>query len=239
MSDLHVREWGNGGTPILFWHALGPGASGATISTVAPVLAARGFRVVALDGPGFGQSPLRPAERYAIRALAREVLDVADERGIGELVLMGHSWGGSVAIAAAASAPGRSRALVLVDSGHIDYGSLPDVQRQTVGEWVRDAESRGHEGDRARATGTAMWGLSEQPVSEYWPVIAAEQVPTLLLLATAEPHVVQNREHVGRFSSAVPDAEVRWVPNAGHGLLDDVGAPLGDEIADWLESVGA
>src|SRR5207253_2219410 len=70
MSDLRVREWGNGGTPILFWHALGQGASGASISIVAPVLAGRGFPVVALDGPGFGDSPLQEAERYAIGALA-------------------------------------------------------------------------------------------------------------------------------------------------------------------------
>ena len=32
----------------------------------------------------------------------------------------------------------------------------------------------------------------------------------------------------------MPHAEVRWVDGAGHGIVQDVGAPLGDEIADWL-----
>jgi len=26
----------------------------------------------------------------------------------------------------------------------------------------------------------------------------------------------------------------RWVDGAGHGLIDDAGPPLGDEIAAWL-----
>jgi hypothetical protein len=56
----------------------------------------------------------------------------------------------------------------------------------------------------------------------------------LLLLATDSPHVEQNRTHIGRFETAVPHAHVRWVADAGHALLTDVGPPLGDEIAAWL-----
>ncbi len=80
-----------------------------------------------------------------------------------------------------------------------------------------------------------MMGLVE-PVSDAWPVLAERRIPMLLLLATEPPHVDQNREHVGRFEAAVPQAEIRWVPGAGHGMLADVGPPLGDEIADWLRS---
>jgi hypothetical protein len=29
---------------------------------------------------------------------------------------------------------------------------------------------------------------------------------------------------------------VRWAADAGHGIVDDVGPPLGDEIAAWLVS---
>lgn len=235
MDELHVREWGEpDAEPILFWHALGAGSSGETIGEIAPVLVRHGFRVLAFDGPGFGESPLLPPERYAISTLAQSALEAADARRVDRFAFVGHSWGGSIALAVAAAAPERVRALVLVDSGHIDYGSLPDVPRQTVEEWVRQAESRGHEGDAARATGAAMWGLSEQPVSEYWPVVATRGIPTLLLLATLPPHVEQNREHAPRFEAALPLAEVRWVAGAGHGLLADVGAPLGDELADWL-----
>jgi hypothetical protein len=31
---------------------------------------------------------------------------------------------------------------------------------------------------------------------------------------------------------------VRWVDGASHGIVEDVGAPLGDEIAGWLVEQG-
>jgi hypothetical protein len=78
-----------------------------------------------------------------------------------------------------------------------------------------------------------MHGLTAS-VSEAWPEIARHRIPTLLVLATLPPHVEQNREHIGRFVAAVPQADVRWAEQAGHGIVDDVGPPLGDEIAAWL-----
>ena len=121
---------------------------------------------------------------------------------------------------------------MLLDSGHIDYGDLPgvDVDRPAA-EWVEEVRAR--DGRLPEARGRAMHGLTAR-VSDAWPVIAEQHIPTLLVLATLPPHVDQNREHVGRFQEAVPQAEVRWAENAGHGIVDDVGPPLGDEIAAWL-----
>ena len=103
-------------------------------------------------------------------------------------------------------------------------------------EWVAEAAAR--DPRLAEARGQAMHGLTDR-VSDAWPVLAEHGIPTLLLLATADPHGTQNREHVGGFEEALPQAEVRWVEGAGHGLLDDVGAPLGDEIAAWLQTRAA
>jgi pimeloyl-ACP methyl ester carboxylesterase len=68
---------------------------------------------VATDRPGYGSSRL-PAGGFA--ANARAVLDDLDSRGITRAVLVGHSWGGGVALSAASLAPGRVAAVVLLAS---------------------------------------------------------------------------------------------------------------------------
>ena len=232
-SKLAVHEWGDeSAAPFLFWHALGPGASAAYFAPVAERLASRGHRVLAVDGPGFGSSPLREAPDYALDALAGLVQNVVEGLKLAPLVVAGHSWGGAVAVRYAAAHPEDVSALVLLDSGHIDYEELPGVDAGRSAEaWV--AEIRARDGVAAEARGRAMHGLTER-VSDTWPVIARAGIPTLLILATLPPHGDQNREHVPRFQQAVAHAEVRWAENAGHGIVDDVGPPLGDEIATWL-----
>jgi pimeloyl-ACP methyl ester carboxylesterase len=72
-----------------------------------------GLGVVALDRPGYGASP-QPAGGFA--AGARAVVAELDTRGIDRAVLVGHSYGGGVALAAAQLAPERVAALVLLAS---------------------------------------------------------------------------------------------------------------------------
>ena len=68
---------------------------------------------MAPDRPGYGSSQL-PAGGFA--ANARAVLDDLDARGITRAVLVGHSYGGGVALSAASLAPGRVEAVVLLAS---------------------------------------------------------------------------------------------------------------------------
>jgi pimeloyl-ACP methyl ester carboxylesterase len=72
-----------------------------------------GLRVVALDRPGYGTSR-QPAGGFAFNA--RAVLAELDARGIERAVLVGHSYGGGVALSAARLAPERVEALVLLAS---------------------------------------------------------------------------------------------------------------------------
>jgi pimeloyl-ACP methyl ester carboxylesterase len=235
---MHVREWGRqDDVPLLFWHALGPEASGAELGEVAPAIVDSGFHVLAVDGPGFGRSPALPADGYRLESLVELLHQLADGRALERPVLMGHSWGGAIAVTYAGSYPEDVRALVLLDSGHIDYRDLPGVDGdRPVDEWI--AEVRTWPDPRhAEARGMAMCGLTER-VSGAWRAIAEHEIPTLLVLATEPPHGDRNRAHIGRFQSAVPHAEIRWAAGAGHGLLADVGPPLGEDIASWLVEQG-
>jgi pimeloyl-ACP methyl ester carboxylesterase len=237
-AQIAVHRWGaHADVPIVFWHALGPDASGAELAEVAPVLVDAGFYVVAIDGPGFGSSPLLPPERYRLESLVSILYELVDQLELDRPVVMGHSWGGAVAVRYAAAYPEDVRAVVLLDSGHLDYCDLPDVDAdRPVEAWIADVEAR-DDPRRAEARGRAMSGLLDR-VSGAWPALAEHGIPTLLFLATEPPHVLDNRRHIGRFEAAVPQAEVRWPEGARHGLLADVGPPLGDAIATWLVEQG-
>lgn len=143
-TALEVHAWGApDGEPFLFLHALGAVTSGGFFGEVAVPLAARGYRVAAPDAPGFGRSPLLPPERYAPAELVRLYLGLADELGFERFALAGHSWGGSVACHLAAAAPDRVEALVLLDSGHADYGDRPDSNAgATFEERLEEARAR-------------------------------------------------------------------------------------------------
>src|SRR5580700_657413 len=82
------------------------------------------LHAVAADRPGYGSSRL-PAAGFA--ANARAVLDDLDSRGITRAVLVGHSFGGGVALSAASLAPGRVAAVVLLAS--VGPGRLTGLDR--------------------------------------------------------------------------------------------------------------
>jgi pimeloyl-ACP methyl ester carboxylesterase/uncharacterized membrane protein YbhN (UPF0104 family) len=71
------------------------------------------LHAVAADRPGYGRNAL-PAGGFA--ANARAVLDDLNARGTDRAVLVGHSYGGGVALSAAMIAPDRVEAVILLAS---------------------------------------------------------------------------------------------------------------------------
>lgn len=108
---LHVHEFGpSDGTPLLALH--GVTGHGARFRALADDHLP-GHRVIAPDLRGHGRSPALPPwtlERHAADALA-----VLDARGLGSAAVMGHSFGGVVALHLARLAPERISALLLLD----------------------------------------------------------------------------------------------------------------------------
>jgi pimeloyl-ACP methyl ester carboxylesterase len=90
----------------------GQPGSGADWRQLADRLPSR-LQVVALDRPGYGASR-RGAGGFGYNA--RAVVAELDARGIERAVLVGHSYGGGVALAVAQLAPERAEALVLLAS---------------------------------------------------------------------------------------------------------------------------
>lgn len=76
---------------------------------------ARHYRVIAVDRPGFGWSDPSPKSR-SIHEDARLIRGVAATLGAARPIVLGHSYGGAVALAWAVDAPGTVAALVLASA---------------------------------------------------------------------------------------------------------------------------
>jgi pimeloyl-ACP methyl ester carboxylesterase len=73
--------------------------------------------VAALDQRGHGDSDTPPSVDYSVSAFGADVIAVLDSLGWPRAVVVGHSWGASVGLSAAAQAPARLAAVALIDGG--------------------------------------------------------------------------------------------------------------------------
>lgn len=96
------------------------------------------FRLAALDLAGHGESG-RSRDQWTIRAFAGDVCAVADALGLRNLVLVGNSLGGPVALEAAARLPGRAIGVVGVDTLH-EIGAVfpPEEARSRAAAYRAD-----------------------------------------------------------------------------------------------------
>jgi len=160
------------------------------------------LHAVAVDRPGYGASR-RPAAGFD--ANVRAVLDDLDERDVAAAVLVAHSWAGGVALQAAALAPGRVKAVVLLAGvgpgsvGLVDWllaapvvGPLSAQLVWRWTPWIARARlawlSRRHgrplfPGERGFLQ---VWGQKGGGVQPLWRVFLTEQRALLSELAELE-----------------------------------------------------
>ena len=119
VGPTEARE-SEAGTPILFVHGLG-GCWQNWLENI-PHLARR-HRVVALDLPGFGRSPL-PTWSLAIESQGRVVLDFARQLGLERGAVVGNSMGGFVAAEAVIQSAEAFERLVLVSAAGISHAQM-------------------------------------------------------------------------------------------------------------------
>jgi pimeloyl-ACP methyl ester carboxylesterase len=110
------------------------GSSGSTrdfTHSLLPRLAER-YRVIAIDRPGFGWSePVPDGETLSVQA--RFLRETASALGAVRPIVVGHSYGGTVALAWAVEAPDSLAALVTLSTpSHVWEGGLPLYYRLTT-----------------------------------------------------------------------------------------------------------
>ncbi|MCL6719405.1 alpha/beta hydrolase [Klebsiella sp. T2.Ur] len=119
------REQGSG-IPLMLLHGISSGAA-----SWHKQMALNGFRVLAWDMPGYGESPMLAVERANAGDYADALAAMLDRAGVWQVVLVGHSLGALVASAFAAKYPERVLHLVLADAAQ-GYGQAEPAQREQV-----------------------------------------------------------------------------------------------------------
>jgi pimeloyl-ACP methyl ester carboxylesterase len=121
---LHYVERGTG-TPLVLLHGNGSMIQDFQSSGLID-LAAKKYRVIAFDRPGFGHSGRPRSTIWTPAAQADLIAAALEEIGVPQAIVLGHSWGTLVALAFAVKYPQKVQALILA-SGYYYPNARADV----------------------------------------------------------------------------------------------------------------
>ena len=254
MADsLNFAERGSG-TPLVILHGLlGSGRNWATYAAQA----AATHRVLTVDLRNHGRSPWDHEMTYP--AMARDVVALLDDRGIGAARLMGHSMGGKVAMTLALTQPERVERLVVVDIAPVTYGAAfaaPYVAAlaaidptghtsrrsvdEALAETVPDDFLRGFlMTNLVRAQGGLGWCVNLAAITRHmddlmgFPAhVGAYDGPALFVGGARSDFLAAHREPaVRRF---FPSGTITRIPEAGHWVHVEAPKAFAEAVAKFL-----
>lgn len=136
------------GRDVVLLHGAGGNARDFTFA-LAPLLAAQGYRAISFDRPGLGWSEDLGPDGISPLVQARHLSRAAQALGVRRPIVLGHSYGGAVAMAWALTAPDNI-------SGLVSVAGATNVWPGGVGLWY----DLGSTGFGRRVMAPALSGLA-------------------------------------------------------------------------------
>ena len=127
---IRARVWAGSGRPLVLLHGMPSSAA-----TWRPVTRLTDRYCIALDLPGFGASS--PARAARLESYADDVIEALDALGVRRCTLVGHSFGGGVAMAVAGRSGSVDELVLLAPGGHGDCGLVRVALDPGVGAVLR------------------------------------------------------------------------------------------------------
>ena len=160
---MRYLDWGGDGAPILALHGLASSAHWYDI--VAPLLRDR-YRIIAPDQRGHGKTT-QASDGYGWRSVAADAVALLDAVGIERAAVLGHSWGGNVAVSVAARFPERVSALVMIDGGFFSPQMLPGATWEAFSQRLAPRDVSGTRAEflaRMRAQLAVCWNAEVERI---------------------------------------------------------------------------
>jgi len=233
------------GDPVVLLH--GWGTSSQSLAPLSGALATT-FRVLAVDLPGFGWSQ-PPPSAWGTQEYAGHILRLMQETGIDRAALVGHSFGGRIAIALAAAEPRRVSRLALVASAGVrpprgagyylrvataklvkGVFSLPGwgaTGQRLIAKWFARVGSRDY-----RTAGAMRPTLVKVVNEDLTPLLPAIQAPTLILWGDQEQEVP--RSAMETMAARIPRSRLVVFAGAGHFPFRDAPEEFGRALREFL-----
>lgn len=201
---------------------------GGRIESMSPVLSClKDLHVIAIDLPGFGESPL-PSATWGTPEYAGFVERVLAEIGVESAHFVGHSFGGKVSLYLAAKGGGLVDKLVLAGSSGLR--TPPSFKARTKRALSKGARVAGRLGAPGRSLRAAIYRRvasdDYKQAGELRPILVKvvnenlydmlPQVasPTLLVWGSEDDAVPMS--HARTFEQRIPDAGLVVFEGAGH-----------------------
>jgi pimeloyl-ACP methyl ester carboxylesterase len=232
------------GKPLLMLH--GWGQSSLSFVTAASLLEER-FRILTPDLPGFGFSQA-PAQAWGSADYARVMADLVGAAGFESADVLGHSRGGTIALALAIAYPELVKRLVIVASPIVRLPPEAGVRRASLRYTLVKGVAkllpplrgrildwgRNHFGSADYRAAGPMRPTMVRVVNEDWrPALPSLQVPVLLLWGSEDAEVpLQVAEEA---LAALPDARLVTLQGAGHFPFLDQPEAFAEAVTSFLE----
>jgi pimeloyl-ACP methyl ester carboxylesterase len=235
---IRYLEAGSGdGPPLVCLH----GAGGLRLSHSHELLAG-GRRVIALETPGFGDSPINERSG-SLRELAATIRAGVDALGIESFDLWGTSFGGKLALWLAADAPDRVRALVLAAPAAIRTPGPPPPEdpAELAAILYHHPERQAPAPPPTPEVATKQRALVARLIgpprdAELEAAMRELPVPTLVMFGT-EDRLTPSQ--LGRhYPELLPDCHLVLVYDAAHAIDGDRPEAFAALVSDFLEHHG-
>lgn len=227
-ATLVVEATGSGKRTFVLIHGIGMGRS--VFADLTQHLLPHG-RVVAIDLPGYGESP-EPPKTLTIERHADVVAALLSDRAYPDVTLIGHSMGAQIAVEVVVRHPGLAHRIVLaaptVDPNArraaAQFGRLArDIAVESPVVWARGARAYFRAGPNLRLKLRAM--LSHR-IEGSLPEVS---VPALVLRGDAD--IVAPHEWCETVARLMPDASLAEIADHGHETMIRDAAPAAALIA--------